>query len=268
YLAANRWNEFYVPTTITFALSTVAVTLRFVAGFVGNKKFWYDDCAAAIAGLCGIAIFIVLSTIWKDVGYGRHIVVPLTTIGPDILPRLLKSFLVLELLYATAITSSKLSILAFLWRIFSPTTMRFWLVGIVAIAVCWQITVVFAFIFVCVPVQAFWDLSITDRKCLDIYKMYLGISFPNMLTDFAITLLPIPYVWMLHISTKQKIMVGVTLFMGGATCVVSAVRLGNILKSFSLEDPTWDTVTLMKWTAIEVYCAITAVCLPTLRPLV
>lgn len=51
YLEANRWNEFYIPTTITFALSTVAVTLRFVAGFVGNKKFWYDDCAAAIAGV-------------------------------------------------------------------------------------------------------------------------------------------------------------------------------------------------------------------------
>ncbi|KAF2864662.1 hypothetical protein BDV95DRAFT_655830, partial [Massariosphaeria phaeospora] len=186
-------------------------------------------------------------------GYGRHIVAAVTLVNPNAVPTLLKTIFALEQLYGAALTAAKCSIIMFLWRIFSRTSMRWYLIGLLVVSVSWWIMVLFISVFNCVPVAAFWDLTITDRYCLDNYKTYVGISWPNMFTDFALTLLPIPYVWRLQIPVKQKLLVAVTLVMGGATCVISAVRLANILNHFSLVDPTWDSVTLMKWTAIEIY---------------
>lgn len=75
-----------------------------------------------------------------------------------------------------------------------------------------------------------------------------------MLTDFALTILPIPYAWVLQMPKRQKALVALTLAFGGFTSVVCLVRLVHIIGHFPLAaDPTWNTVTLMRWTFIEQY---------------
>ena len=62
FLAADRWNEFFVPATVTFALSCTALVLRFTAALVARKKLWFDDYFAIIAAVCPfICPFTVVS---------------------------------------------------------------------------------------------------------------------------------------------------------------------------------------------------------------
>ncbi|KAF2463888.1 uncharacterized protein BDR25DRAFT_319620 [Lindgomyces ingoldianus] len=270
YFTANRFNDVFIPATVTFAIATTCVCLRFIAGWISKRPLWYDDYFAGITGLtvkkaCGVAIYSVVGT-WRGMGFGRHIGAAMI-IHPTVIKDFMTSIFVLELLYTTAISTAKLSIIAFLWRIFGKTSMRYILVGLLCFTLSWFIAILFTSIFSCVPVNAFWDITITDKRCIDTYKFYVGITFPNMLCDFIITLVPAPYVWNLQVSLKQKLLITFTLFFGGFTSIISAVRLANIFNNFSLADPTWDSVTLMKWTAVEVFCAITSVCLPTFRPL-
>jgi hypothetical protein len=71
----------------------------------------------------------------------------------------------------------------------------------------------FLSIFTCAPPKAFWNKSVANAKCdVDIKAFLWGISIPNILTDVAILLLPIPYVIRLSMSWSQKRLIIGTFF--------------------------------------------------------
>ena len=77
----------------------------------------------------------------------------------------------------------------------------------------------FVSIFQCIPVSGFWDrfLATPDApKCgVEVTKFFEANSIPNIITDVAILILPIPYIWKLHLPTKQKLGL-ITIFILGA----------------------------------------------------
>ena len=119
-----------------------------------------------------------------------------------------------SILYASAITSIKLSILLFYQRLF--TTPKFLLATRVlgAICVAWWFAVVIIQIFSCRPVQGLWDTSL-DAKCVDPTFYFIGVAVPNIVTDMVILSLPIQMVWRLHTSLAQKIALSITFLTGG-----------------------------------------------------
>ena len=93
--------------------------------------------------VCGVGVYATTATVWKQIGYGKHVIVALQQ-DPDAVTKLLKTIFALQQLYGATITAAKCSIIAFLWRIFSKTSMRWWLLGILAIVLGWYIAVVSA----------------------------------------------------------------------------------------------------------------------------
>lgn len=73
---------------------------------------------------------------------------------------------------------------------------------------------VLACIFQCTPVQAAYDTSITDKKCVDINAFYLANAAINIFTDILTYTLPIPLVLKLQMAPRKKMGVALILCLG------------------------------------------------------
>lgn len=75
-----------------------------------------------------------------------------------------------------------------------------------------SIAITFTTIFPCKPVRAGWDITITDKKCIDRPAVYQATAIMGAITDAMVLAVPIPVVIPLQISRRQKI--GLICFFG------------------------------------------------------
>lgn len=73
--------------------------------------------------------------------------------------------------------------------------------------------VILVLAFQCRPVQFIWDKSI-HGTCIKTWTFFVAGSAPNVLTDFAILILPLPAVWNLKMGMVQKVSVVGILMLG------------------------------------------------------
>jgi hypothetical protein len=143
-------------------------------------------------------------------GLGHHIEV----VTPSEVVSFTKSKLALIYLYIAAVTLPKLAILALYLRLFKDRGYRyaaFAIAGILVISVgiAWVLSTV-----ICTPFAYNWDTTIPGGKCLNKGLMYTMMSLPNIGTDFAIFILPMPIIWKLQMSRNQKIGLVITFATG------------------------------------------------------
>lgn len=134
-----------------------------------------------------------------------------------------KSLYALEWLYLTAVALSKISILGVYLRIFTSRAARsgcYVLIGI--IAVNWA-TFILISTFECSPLAYKWDKTIADGKCLDLNKIAKVTGVPNISTDIAMLVLPLPTVRRLNASYMRKLGLMVV-FMAGSVLVPFSLR--------------------------------------------
>lgn len=132
-------------------------------------------------------------------------------------PTIVRSFLthiqtgvVRGYLYILGLTLAKLSLLLFLYRIFKiDLTFRVlsWILG--AVLVVWTTVSLLLCIFACKPIKASWVLSVQldpATKCpIKAYDVNNIHGYCNIITDFALLLMPAPLVWKLHVDSKKKL---------------------------------------------------------------
>jgi hypothetical protein len=115
--------------------------------------------------------------------------------------------------YAPSVALPKLAILYLYLRIFQTKPYRYASYIIASVLIMtWIIAWIIQGVF-CTPVRYFWDKSITDGHCMNFNKqevIFRWISFPNIVTDVAMLILPLPVLWKLHTSRNQKIGLTIT----------------------------------------------------------
>jgi hypothetical protein len=85
-------------------------------------------------------------------------------------------------------------------------------IGIVVLG--FWISSIFAIIFTCVPVEAAWDYSIRNARCIDILTyLYISAGF-NVATDILLCFLPLPTIWNLKMPKAQRVIVCLLFSMG------------------------------------------------------
>lgn len=128
--------------------------------------------------------------------------------------RVAKALYCCGLAYSTSVTFIKLSIIATYIRIFPNGALRYsiYVVGIVVI-IFW-ITSVFAIIFTCIPIQAAWDYSIPDAKCIQTLAYFYTSAGVNIATDLLLCFLPLPTIWRLQMPKAQRVVVCIIFGMG------------------------------------------------------
>ena len=118
---------------------------------------------------------------------------------------------------------------------------------------------------------------------VDTKAFFYGNAIPNIITDVALLVLPMPFIWRLHLSQMRKVLLTCIFIMCilyvqlppfllafvGQPCekksdlsndsvvAVSITRLVYILTvDFSSPDVTWNLVNIATWTCIEPHIGI------------
>ena len=157
--------------------------------------------------------------------------------------------------------------------------MTLWCTGafVLSYSICQAVLAV----FYCKPVKALWDHQ-TERKCINFDEVLVVLSSLNIGTDILILCLPVPQLWKLIMSKRQKCNLIGIFFLGGlfvstpssgrrllivfSVCLASVIRVPYIAH-MSLVDASWSDVNGGIWTVVELNLGIVSACLPTLRPL-
>ena len=108
-------------------------------------------------------------------------------------------------------TFVKLSILLQYLRIFAPSRKEN-LPLFTAIHACiWSLVVFYLvdtlfLIFICTPREKIWNPLMTTGHCFDGNASYKASGVFNVLSDFAILILPMPTVWKLHMPMRRRLL--------------------------------------------------------------
>ncbi|KAF9253147.1 hypothetical protein DTO013E5_465 [Penicillium roqueforti] len=233
-------NSIVGATAAIAAVQVVFVAGRFYTRFMQRMKIGIDDYLILLALATSLAesvLFIVLAKIGV-VGYHFDYVYRM----PDKVALTRKCILAFEVLdYPLNITMAKMALLCFYLRIF--TTRKFqilvYIVGSLVLAV--GVSVLLENFLQCRPFAYMWNRSIPGGSCIDPVDAYRILAPFNVLTGVLILVMPIPTVWKLHTSRKQKLALTGVFLLGGLGNVASILRMVMYFAESGLakEDPTW-----------------------------
>ncbi|KAI9823079.1 MAG: hypothetical protein M1826_000283 [Phylliscum demangeonii] len=177
---------------------------------------------------------------------------------------------IFEVLYSVCITVTKLSILLLYRYLFAVRPFRFAVYAVGLYVTACGITQFFVTIFQCRPIQRSWDYVHVQGSCIQGLLFFYAAAILNLIADLVILLLPMPVVWRLQITWRQKLALTAIFVLGGFACFASVVRITVIQRLSHQEgsiDRTWDGVDLSIWSAVESGVGIVCACLPPMGPL-
>ncbi|KAF2805106.1 uncharacterized protein BDZ99DRAFT_450637 [Mytilinidion resinicola] len=217
------------------------------------------------------ALFVNVATCIEGVvliplaGVGRHLAANYIY-HPEKLEAWRKGIFACVWLWALAVCLPKLSILGFYLRFFQRRVERMVTYSLMFIVGATFIATGVATTFQCSPVAFQWDKTIPNGRCFNVLAFYRWMSFPNILTDAVILVLPLPMIWRLHTSTNTKIGIMMMFMTGSVGLISSCLRFVIFFRHNAFQDNTWTSVSLLTWTDIEPGIYFIAACMPSLRP--
>ncbi|KAL4972846.1 hypothetical protein BDW66DRAFT_169150 [Aspergillus desertorum] len=173
-------------------------------------------------------------------------------------------------IYALSCTSTRVSILFFYKRIFSPLE-RYLRIAILvsgSITLSYPIIVWVTMSTACRPLSYFWtQFSGAKGKCVDINTFFLAAGIINMFNDIIILAIPFPRIVKLQMTLRKKLAVCGIMAVGIFVCVASIVRIHYLSVFMNALDITWLMGPVFIWSTIEPSVAIVCACLPHFAPL-
>lgn len=142
----------------------------------------------------------------KVCSFGQDSLRPPSKLVPVKLTVSLQLFFTDAIVFVLAMTPLKLSILWFYHRIFPIRKFTISCIAIAAVTIAWLIAYLVSQFLLCRPYQYFWDKSIPGGTCINIrHVAYFITSPPDILTNIAILILPIPSLWGLQMQRRRKL---------------------------------------------------------------
>lgn len=138
-------------------------------------------------------------------GVGHH-TVWVEAEDPEAIITFMKLQIPLTVMYAMAVMFPKLAILGLYLRIFTKQWHRVSCFTLIAVVSATGVSIAIVTCLQCRPISALWDVvADQETQCIDIPLFWRWGSFPNIMTDLLMLTLPIPCIWRLQLSTRDKI---------------------------------------------------------------
>ncbi|KAJ5901270.1 hypothetical protein N7504_007263 [Penicillium tannophilum] len=247
-------------------LAALAVITRFITRITFRNPILADDYIIIVALLC-IGTTAGISVAGGNYGAGHHV----WSISLSALEETYYLLYIYPYIYAGACTATRISILVFYHRIFSPFDS--WMKWSVVFG--WFQTITYPiYLWVCMgclctPRKYFWLQfgGTVTGTCLDVAKFFIAAGILNMLNDFILLMIPFPRIAKLQMSTKKKFAIGGIMAVGFFACIASIIRIWVLWKFTVSADVTWAMGPLFIWSTVEPGVAIITACLPHLAPL-
>ncbi|KAJ5383628.1 hypothetical protein N7517_001539 [Penicillium concentricum] len=249
----------WVVNTIFIVLATFAVIARFSARRLRKLSLGADDwiiCVALFWDWILYGIFVGC----RINGLGKH----RATLSPEKVAIFSELLYFFQIFYVLGPPSVKLALLFLYRRIFEHSSFLRLVNGMIVLISIWAIVMVFLAIFNCNPISAFWT---TEGTCLDFKQFAVAYAIVNIITDFAVWLMPIPKVWKIQLPKPQKIALSLIFALGLFDCAAAMARLLLSMLVLGEYDSTWHYAKGYMWSIIELSTGIVCTCLPTMRVL-
>ncbi|KAI1337891.1 hypothetical protein F5Y15DRAFT_147223 [Xylariaceae sp. FL0016] len=245
---------------VCMVLAVTFVLLRVYTRWSLIHQMGPDDYMA-IASLCGVLAVGIIQCVHTKYGLGSHIY---DVARDGDLPMFFRTFWSGVVFYQITLLCVKTTLFLQYYRFIKQVgKYRHIYLTIMGLVVCWSISQIFTMIFLCVPVQGYWDKSV-PAQCLPETTVQITNAVGNIITDVIVLLLPMPIVWRLNIKPAQKYSLIGIFSLGFFTCIVSILRL---VRMRMLEDMTIDSVPVSCWSLAELTTGVVCSTLPMLRPL-
>ncbi|PVH77743.1 hypothetical protein DL98DRAFT_389543, partial [Cadophora sp. DSE1049] len=250
---------------VFLVLTYIAVFLRVYVRLRITKGFQIDDWLMIVSQIiftlsCAFVLFGIQQ------GIGRHN----ASLSTENQIAGLKFQAFATISYVANMMTLKLSIAIFLLRI-AVKPLYIWIlrISIVVVAI-WSIVIFMYDIFQCLPVQAQWDFTIENPKCVSgtsFVAAAYSISVMTIVTDWLYALLPIPMLWSVQMTTQAKVTVAFILSLGIFASIATLIRLRYLIELTDRSDVLYAATPATIWTIVEPGLAIIAASLITIRPL-
>lgn len=195
----SRQTEIVSIVAVMMTVSTVAVILRLVGRKISAAPYGADDFLIVVALILtyGLNINEIIAVHY---GFGRHQLM----LSLDYISKFLLNDWTIQIIFATAISVTRLSLLVFYHRIFPVK--RFKIVASITgcIIICWWISFILAIIFSCYPVESYWNKAIVGH-CVNEHTLSWGITGTELATNIIMLILPIPWLWKLRLAWSKKL---------------------------------------------------------------
>jgi hypothetical protein len=134
----------------------------------------------------------------KTAGIGYHVEYIEAT-NPAILTRFFKFLVPILIVYEVTVNLAKLSIILFYRRLFPQRIVRWMLVATSFVIIGTAVGCLVASLVACRPFSANWGSAADQANyCFDREAFFIWLSFPNLVTDVVMLVLPMPIMWKLN----------------------------------------------------------------------
>lgn len=200
----DRGAEIVAIVGVMMALSTIAVILRLIARRISAAPYGADDFLIVVALILtyGLNINEIIAVHY---GFGRHQLM----LSLDYIKKFLLNDWTIQIIFASSITVTRLSLLVFYHRLFPVK--RFTIIALITgcVLIAWWISFLFAIIFSCVPVESYWNKAIVGH-CINEHTLSWGITGSELVVNIIMIILPIPWLWHLRLAwTKKLALIGI-----------------------------------------------------------
>lgn len=117
--------------------------------------------------------------------------------------------------YWVTMSLSKLAICVFYRVLFPQRSVLIILCITAGIMICQSVVCIITGLAVCQSFADQWaSTTVQAANCIDKEALYVWSTFPSIITDVVLLLLPLPIIWKLHISGRLKIALSCTFALG------------------------------------------------------
>ncbi|KAF2801642.1 uncharacterized protein BDZ99DRAFT_528115 [Mytilinidion resinicola] len=245
--------KFILTYSCTFAAAFVFLGLRLYTRGCITKKFGWDDLAIVLAMVFSIAFF-ALCVVCMNYGFGRHMWdTPATAMN-----MYLKLLIGIVITYIWSPMLTKFSILILYHRVNPNKWFRICVYIIAFIITAYSLATIFIVGAGCQPTDA------SNGNCLNQLALWQAIL--NIVTDFAMMVMPLPMLYKLQMPLLQKMVLGFVFMVGSSVVFTSIVRITYIMHLQNKPDITYYEATACVWSSIELNFGVICNCLTVLKP--
>ncbi|KAI1804891.1 hypothetical protein F4811DRAFT_518068 [Daldinia bambusicola] len=247
-----------------YALSTIIFFIKMYTQLRISRKMEREDYVLALTWLLFTGAYEPVGTLLARAPMGVH--------QWDITLGQLSRYLFLQycemISWGIAILLLKTTILLQYLRIFVPPGIRnitFWASQVLLYTnVVYYITFTFLQLFPCNPRQMFWDRTITDGHCMDIFAVNVSGAVVCLVSDLAILILPQRIMFNLNVRTARKVGLCILFAIGIFACATSAVRLYYNIRLWQTQtDITHQLGYISFWGTAQIPTGFLIICLPS-----
>ncbi|KAI0146057.1 integral membrane protein [Hypoxylon sp. NC0597] len=246
-------------------LVTITLAIRLYVRKWLTRGFGFDDVFIILAYFPATTFTIIGAIAEDQLQWNRHTWdVEIKYIEPGF-----RLTLANDILFNTATTLTKISILAQLYRLTTASGDRkMTIAALISIAFIGLNCFVFIMvsIFQCTPLSDFWKFSAQPPNCINQSAHMMVANVINTVTDWLVVLLPIKTALGLKLPTKQISMV---IFLFGAGILASSAGIARSYYAWVMSteyDIVWNSWLAWFCSAIELNLGIICASVPAMKP--